>query len=215
MAAISKKLVLLAGNIGSGKTSLTQLLGRKLGWETAFESVNDNPYLADFYADMKTWSYHLQTFFLGSRAEQHCKLAGSDRSAIIDRSIYEDAFIFARALNTMGNLNDKDYQTYLSLYRIVIENLPKPDLLIYLKAPVPVLMHRIEERARSMETGISEDYLSLLNRYYEEWTSAFDICPMLTIESSDLDFVHKPQHMDIVVNTVLDRLFGKEELHLD
>lgn len=211
----SKKLVLLAGNIGSGKTSLTQLLGRKLGWETAFESVSDNPYLADFYADMKTWSYHLQTFFLGSRAEQHCKLAALPQSAIIDRSIYEDAFIFARALNAMGNLNDKDYQTYLSLYRIVIENLPKPDLLIYLKAPVPVLMRRIEERARSMETGISEEYLSLLNQYYEEWTVGFDICPMLTIESSALDFVHKPQHMDVVVNTVLDRLVGKEELHLD
>jgi len=211
----SKKLVLLAGNIGSGKTSLTQLLGRKLGWETAFESVSDNPYLADFYADMKTWSYHLQTFFLGSRAEQHCKLAALPQSAIIDRSIYEDAFIFARALNAMGNLNDKDYQTYLSLYRIVIENLPKPDLLIYLKAPVPVLMRRIEERARSMETGISEEYLSLLNQYYEEWTAGFDICPMLTIESSALDFVHKPQHMDVVVNTVLDRLVGKEELHLD
>ena len=211
----SKKLVLLAGNIGSGKTSLTQLLGRKLGWETAFESVSDNPYLADFYADMKTWSYHLQTFFLGSRAEQHCKLAALPQSAIIDRSIYEDAFIFARALNAMGNLNDKDYQTYLSLYRIVIENLPKPDLLIYLKAPVPVLMRRIEERARSMETGISEKYLSLLNQYYEEWTVGFDICPMLTIESSALDFVHKPQHMDVVVNTVLDRLVGKEELHLD
>jgi len=211
----SKKLVLLAGNIGSGKTSLTQLLGRKLGWETAYESVSDNPYLVDFYADMKTWSYHLQTFFLGSRAEQHCKLAASPQSAIIDRSIYEDAFIFARALNAMGNLNDKDYQTYLSLYRIVIENLPKPDLLIYLKAPVPVLMRRIEERARSMETGISEEYLSLLNQYYEEWTAGFDICPMLTIESSALDFVHKPQHMDVVVNTVLDRLVGKEELHLD
>ena len=211
----SKKLVLLAGNIGSGKTSLTQLLGRKLGWETAFESVSDNPYLADFYADMKTWSYHLQTFFLGSRAEQHCKLAALPQSAIIDRSICEDAFIFARALNAMGNLNDKDYQTYLSLYRIVIENLPKPDLLIYLKAPVPVLMRRIEERARSMETGISEEYLSLLNQYYEEWTVGFDICPMLTIESSALDFVHKPQHMDVVVNTVLDRLVGKEELHLD
>ena len=211
----SKKLVLLAGNIGSGKTSLTQLLGRKLGWETAFESVSDNPYLVDFYADMKTWSYHLQTYFLGSRAEQHCRLAASPQSAIIDRSIYEDAFIFARALNAMGNLNDKDYQTYLSLYRIVIENLPKPDLLIYLKAPVPVLMRRIEERARSMETGITEEYLSLLNQYYEEWTAAFDICPMLTIESSALDFVHMPQHMDIVVNTVLDRLVGKEELHLD
>jgi deoxyadenosine/deoxycytidine kinase len=97
----------------------------------------------------------------------------------------------------------------------VIENLPKPDLLIYLKAPVPVLMRRIEERARSIETGISEEYLSLLNRYYEDWTAAFDICPMLTIESSALDFVHKPQHMDIVINTVLDRLVGKEELHLD
>lgn len=211
----SKKLVLLAGNIGSGKTSLTKLIGRELGWETAFESVSDNPYLADFYADMKTWSYHLQTFFLGSRAAQHYKLASSPKSAIIDRSIYEDAFIFARALNALGNLTDQDYQTYLNLYQIVIDHLPKPDLLIYLKAPVPVLMRRIAERARSIETGISEDYLNLLNQYYDDWTLSFDICPTLTVESSALDFVHKPHHLKLVVDMVLNRLYGKEKIDLD
>ncbi|MEA4812807.1 MAG: deoxynucleoside kinase [Anaerolineaceae bacterium] len=210
----SKKLVLLAGNIGSGKTSLTRLLGQKLGWKTAFESVSDNPYLPAFYRDMKTWSFHLQVYFLGSRAEQHCKLAACPEPAIIDRSIYEDAFIFARALNAMGNLNQTDYETYLNLYQLVIDGLPKPDLLIYLKAPVSELMQRIQIRARAIESGISQEYLELLNRYYEEWTDQFDICPMLSIESGDLDFVHQPKHLDIVIKKILERLMGKEELHL-
>jgi len=183
---MSKHLVLVAGNIGSGKTSLTERIGSRLRWRTAYESVSDNPYLPDFYADMAKWSFHLQVFFLGHRAEQHLEMASDPRSAIIDRSIYEDAFI--------------------------IRNLPAPALLVYLNAPVPVLMERIRARGRNIETGISEDYLKRLENYYEEWVQSFDFCPVLTIRTDDLDFVHKSRHLELVVNRIQDKLTGKEEM---
>jgi len=207
-----KRLVLLAGNIGSGKTSLTDRIGEKLGWRTAYESVADNPYLPHFYADMRQWSFHLQIYFLGTRARQHLELWNGSCPAIIDRSIYEDAHIFARALNHMGNLSDLDYQSYLRLYDLVIRSLPAPSLLIYLKAPVPVLMQRIQSRGREIESGISEDYLNLLDRFYEEWIASFDQCPVLTLRTDDLDFVHQAEHLDIVVQRIQDRLAGKEEI---
>lgn len=209
---MAKQLIFLAGNIGAGKTSLTERIGEKLGWKTAYESVADNPYLPDFYEDMKAWSFHLQIYFLGHRAEQHLHLANLPESAILDRSIYEDAFIFARALHHMDNLYDRDYQAYLRLYHLVVNSLPKPDLLIHLQAPVPVLMERIRRRARNIETGITEDYLELLERFYEEWIQSFELCPVLTIRSDDLDFVHKSQHLDIVVQRIKDKLTGREEM---
>jgi deoxyadenosine/deoxycytidine kinase len=207
-----KRLILLAGNIGAGKTSLTERIGERLGWTSAYESVADNPYLPNFYKDMRAWSFHLQIYFLGHRADQHVHLAELAESAILDRSIYEDAHIFARALNHMGNLSDLDYQAYLRLYRLIIENLPKPDLLIHLQAPVPVLIERIRRRARSIETGIDEAYLALLEQFYQEWIEKFDLCPVLTIRSDDLDFVHKAEHLDIVVERIKHRLSGREEM---
>jgi deoxyadenosine/deoxycytidine kinase len=207
-----KRLILVAGNIGSGKTSLTVRIGQRLGGLTAYESVSDNPYLPDFYKDMRAWSFHLQIYFLGHRAQQHLDLAHDPRSAILDRSIYEDAFIFARALNHMDNLNERDYLAYRRLFDLVIKNLPSPDLLIYLRAPVPVLMERIRRRARNIETGISADYLNLLDSFYEEWMQTFDICPVLTIRTDDLDFVNQPQHLDLVVQRIQDKLAGKEEM---
>lgn len=209
---MTKRLILLAGNIGSGKTSLTERIGARLGWHTAFESVADNPYLADFYQDMHTWSFHLQVFFLGHRAQQHLDLATMPQSAICDRSIYEDAYIFSRALHQMGNLSDRDYLSYRRVFEMIVRQLPPPDLLIYLKAPVEVLMERIHRRARDIETGISQDYLALLDSFYEDWMQTFDICPVLTIRTDDLDFVHKPRHLDIVVQRIQDKLAGKEEL---
>jgi deoxyadenosine/deoxycytidine kinase len=209
---MAKRLILVAGNIGAGKTSLTERLGQRLGWRTAYESVSDNPYLADFYADMRKWSFHLQVFFLGHRAKQHLELANDPRSAIIDRSIYEDAFIFARALNHLGNLNERDYNAYRQLFDMVVRTLPAPALLIYLKAPVPVLMERIRARARNIETGISADYLSLLESFYDDWLRSFDICPVLTLRTDDLDFVHQPRHLDTVVQRIQERLTGKEEI---
>ncbi len=209
---MGKHLVLVAGNIGAGKTSLTERIGGRLGWRTAYESVADNPYLADFYADMGSWAFHLQVFFLGHRAEQHLELARDPRSAIVDRSIYEDAHIFARALYHLGNLNERDYHTYLRLYQLVVRTLPPPDLLIYLKAPVDVLLERIRRRGRAMEQGITADYLALLDRFYDEWLAGFDLCPVLTIRSDDLNFVEKPEHLEVVLRKMQEKLSGKEEI---
>jgi len=209
---MTKRLILVAGNIGTGKTSLTERLGARLGWRTAFESVADNPYLADFYADMRQWSFHLQIFFLGHRAEQHLALAESPESAIADRSIYEDAHIFARALRHSGNLSERDYQAYRRAFDLVVDGLPHPDLLLYLKAPVPVILERIRRRGRAIESGITAEYLSLLETFYEEWMHAFNLCPVLAIRTEDLDFVHKPRHLDIVVQRIQDKLAGKEEV---
>jgi deoxyadenosine/deoxycytidine kinase len=209
---MAKKLILVAGNIGSGKTSLTERIGERLGWRTAYESVADNPYLPHFYKDMKSWSFHLQVYFLGHRAKQHLEMANDPRSSIIDRSIYEDAFIFARALNHMSNLSEMDYRTYLDVFDLLVRTLPVPSMLIYLKCPVPVLLQRINKRGREIESGISAEYLSLLESYYDDWMRSFDACPVLTIRTDDLDFVHKRQHLDTVITRINETMAGKEEV---
>ncbi len=212
---MTKRMILLAGNIGTGKTSLTERLGARLGWQAAFESVADNPYLAEFYSDMHSWSFHLQIFFLGHRAAQYIELATSPQSAILDRSIYEDAHIFSRALHHMGNINERDYFSYRRVFDLVVTHLPPPDLLIYLKAPVSELMARIQSRGRSIESGITAEYLSLLETFYNEWMQSFDVCPVLTIRTDDLDFVHEDRHLDIVVQRIQDKLAGREEVVFD
>lgn len=209
---MTKRMILMAGNIGVGKTSLTERLGARLGWQTAFESVSDNPYLPDFYADMRAWSFHLQIFFLGHRAAQYLELVDSPQSAILDRSIYEDAYIFARALHHMNNIDERDYFAYRRVFDLVVAKLPPPDLLIYLKAPVSVLMTRIQRRGRAIESGITAEYLSLLETFYDDWLESFDLCPVLTIRTDDLDFVHVARHLDIVVSRIQDKLAGREEL---
>lgn len=212
---MAKHFVLVAGNIGVGKTSLAERLGGRLGWTTGFESVADNPYLADFYGDMRQWSFHLQVFFLGHRAQQHLALAEGSRSAIGDRSIYEDAHIFARVLRHLGNISERDYESYRVVYDLIAANLPRPDLLIYLTAPVPMLQQRIRQRARPIEDGISAEYLQLLETFYEEWLAEFDLCPILTVHTRNLDFVNKPAHLDKLVQRVQERLSGKDELILE
>ncbi len=223
---MTKHLVLVAGNIGAGKTSLTERLGARLGWKTAYESVADNPYLPDFYADMRTWSFHLQVFFLGHRAQQYLDMANLPQSAILDRSIYEDAFIFARALHHMGNLSERDYLAYRRVFDLVVAHLPPPNLLIYLRAPVGVLIERIRSRGRAIEGSITAEYLTLLESFYDEWLQTFDICPVLTIRTDEpgrdqldekgrlLDFVHNPAHFDLIMERVQDRLSGREDLIL-
>lgn len=211
---MAKHLVLVAGNIGAGKTTLTERIGSRLAWWTGYESVSDNPYLSDFYGDMHAWSFHLQIFFLGHRADQYLEAARDARSSILDRSIYEDAHIFARALHHLGNLNERDYLAYRKLFELVVDALPKPDLLIYLKAPVNVLMDRIRRRARNMETGITPEYLALLDSFYEEWLGAFDLCPVLTIQTNDLDYANMPSHLDLVTQRIQDKLAGKEVMDL-
>lgn len=209
---MSKRFLLVAGNIGSGKTSLTERLGSRLGWQTGFESVADNPYLPDFYLDMRQWSFHLQVYFLGHRAQQHRALAEHPLSAISDRSIYEDAYIFARALYHMGNLSERDLQAYRTVFDEIVNGLPKPDLLLYLRAPVPLLMERIQRRGRAIESGITAEYLALLDSFYEEWMQTFDLCPILTIRTEDLDFVNKPHHLDIVIERIQQKLAGREDV---
>jgi len=209
---MSGKLVLVAGNIGTGKTSLTERLGDRLGWRTAYESVIDNPYLSDFYQDMTAWSFNLQIFFLGHRAQQHLELVRDSNSAIADRSIYEDVKIFARALYHQGNLSERDYMSYRRVFQLIADHLPEPDLLIYLTASPKILLQRIVERGRKMESGISLEYLTLLDSFYDDWMKTFDLCPVLKIQSDDLDFVHQKGHLDIVANLVQEKLTGKEEV---
>jgi deoxyadenosine/deoxycytidine kinase len=209
---MAKRLVLVAGNIGTGKTSITEKLGERLAWRTGYESVEDNPFLPDFYADMKQWSFHLQVFFLGHRAEQHNKAHAFNGSAILDRSIYEDFFIFTRALRQLGNMSERDYLAYKRVFDLVVKGLPTPDLLIYLWAPVEVLIERIRSRGRDIEGGITHDYLALLESFYDEWLRNFDLCPVLTIRSNDLNFVDNPAHLDIVVERVNKALAGRDEL---
>ncbi len=209
---MTKRLVVVAGNIGTGKTSLAERIGARLGWHTAFESVADNPYLADFYADMRAWAFHLQIFFLGHRAQQYLQMVQMPQSVIIDRSIYEDAYIFARALYQMGNLTERDFQSYRTVFDLIVNQLPPPDLLIYLQAPVEVLINRIRQRGRNIESSISAEYLRLLESFYDEWLQTFDVCPVLTIRTDDLDYVHRPKHLNIVVERIQERLSGREEV---
>ena len=205
--------VVVAGNIGAGKTSLTKLMAAHLGWDAFYESVSDNPYLGDFYQDMKTWSFHLQVFFLGHRAKTHRYLSTQHAtSSLLDRTIYEDAEIFVPALHALGHLTERDLHAYHSVYDEILKNLPAPNLLIYLRATVQTLLTRIRKRARGIETGITADYLSLLSSFYEDWMAHFDLCPVLTIPSDELDFVAHEHHLTTIVNRVLDRLKGKEEI---
>jgi len=199
---MSKHFIVLAGNIGSGKTSLARRLGERLDWQTGFESVADNPYLADFYADMRQWSFHLQIFFLGHRAEHHRHLALNGHSAITDRSIYEDAHIFARALHHLNNLNRLDYESYLRVYDLVVAGLPTPDLLIYLQAPVPALLERIQQRGRAIENGITAEYLGLLDSFYQEWIASFSLCPVLTLNTEQFNFVDNEADLVQVIEQI-------------
>jgi deoxyadenosine/deoxycytidine kinase len=212
---MAKRFLLVAGNIGVGKTSLAERLSARLGWDAAYESVADNPYLADFYADMRRWAFHLQIYFLGHRAEQHRRMALSPVSSICDRSIYEDAYIFARALQQMGHMTDRDYLAYRRLFQLVVEQLPVPDLLLFLDASVETLLARIRGRDREIESGITADYLALLNTFYADWMADFDLCPVLTLPADRLDFVNHRDHLDVIVDRIQQMLAGKEIVVFD
>lgn len=209
---MKKHFVLVAGNIGAGKTTLTDRLAARLGWDGGYESVAANPFLADFYSDMRQWSFHLQIYFLGDRADQHARLSEQKESSIIDRSIYEDAHIFARALLELGNMSEREYLSYRRIYDRVVGSLPAPDLLLYLDASVPVLMDRIHARGREIETGITAEYLSLLASYYHEWMAGFDLCPVLTIPADNLNFVTNEEHITIILDRIKQKLAGKEQV---
>ena len=207
---MTKYFIAVAGNIGVGKTTLTSLLSHRLQWEPFLEGVSDNPYLADFYTDMQKWSFHSQIFFLAKRLAHHKKLLTRPDSVIQDRTVYEDAEIFARNLYIQGDMNERDYATYSELYRAVASILPPPNLVIYLRATVDVLRSRIQKRNRSFEREITMDYLVRLNQLYEDWFEHFVLCPVLTIPADKLDFVANHDHLDYVVDKIMERLRGKE-----
>ncbi len=207
--------IAIAGNIGVGKSTLTELLARRLGWEPYFEAVDENPYLADFYADMQRWAFHSQVFFLTRRLRHHHELLQRNGSVIQDRCVYEDAEIFARNLYLQGFMAERDYTVYRELYETVVHILPPPDLVVYLQASVPTLLERIRRRGRAYEQSIDSQYLEQLNVLYDTWANTFDLCPVLTIPTDGLDFVQYPAHLDLIAQRVQERLTGKEVLRLE
>ncbi len=207
-----KKFVVVAGNIGVGKSTLVGMLCDRLGWAPFYEPEAENPYLADFYEDMHAWSFHSQVFFLANRLRAHHKLAVHPTSVIQDRSVYEDAEVFARNLNRQGHMRVRDYDTYRELYHAMAVFLPPPDLVVYLRASVDTLQARIRKRGREYERQISADYLGQINELYEMWIRSFTVCPVLTVPADDLDYVAHPRHFQSVFDKVQEKLSGKEEV---
>jgi deoxyadenosine/deoxycytidine kinase len=210
-----KKFIAVAGNVGVGKSSLTRLLSEYLYWEPFYEAVDDNPYLADFYQDMRSWSFHSQVYFLSRRLGHHRQIIERPGTVIQDRSVYEDAEIFARNLHLQGHMTERDWLSYWDLYQTVITILPPPDLVIYLQAQVPALRERIRRRGRDYEQQISTEYLTQLNELYEEWVEGFTLCPVLTVPTENLNFVAVNSHLELIASRVLEKLHGKETVIFD
>ena len=198
----------VSGNIGSGKTTLTEKLAKHYGWNAEFETVDDNPYLPDFYEDMKRWSFHLQVYFLNSRFNQIKKIQESTTSTIQDRTIYEDAYIFAANLYKSNLLSERDYANYKSLFDSMIAHVKAPDLLIYLKADIPKLVGQIEKRGRTYETAMRIDYLKNLNSHYEEWIAGYKEGKLLIIDVNNLDFVERASDFSFIVEKIEREIFG-------
>ena len=206
--ASPKKYVAIAGNIGSGKSSLTSVLSDYFKWEAFFERVDDNPYLADFYEDMRRWSFNLQVFFLSSRFEHQQAIEEAPHSVVQDRSIYEDAEIFARNLYEMGLMSDRDFENYQALFSIMTSYLRPPHLLVYLRASVPTLVRHIQQRGRAYENTIRIEYLERLSRHYEDWVERYDLGPKLIVDVDELDFVNEETDRREIISRIESRLFG-------
>lgn len=201
------KYIAIAGNIGAGKSSLTGLLAKHFGWKAFYESVDDNPYLSDFYEDMRRWSFNLQIYFLSSRFRHQKEMLSEKESLVQDRTIYEDVEIFAKNLHEMGLMSDRDFKNYESLFREMSHYLRPPDLLIYLRAQVPTLVRQIQSRGRDYESTIRIDYLERLNKFYEDWIDRYPH-ERLIIDTDDLDFVNSQEDLGKVIELVEQRLFG-------
>ena len=199
--------IAIAGNIGSGKTTLTRLLSKHFGWKPHFEEVDNNPYLESFYEDMKRWSFNLQIYFLNSRFRQVMDIRKSGDDIIQDRTIYEDAYIFAANLYDMGLMETRDYQNYKDLFELMSSFLQAPDLLIYLRDSVPTLVRQIQKRNRDYEQSIRLDYLKALNKRYENWISSYNKGKLLIIESDDID-LEKPEDLSVVIEQINGSLNG-------
>lgn len=198
--------IAIAGNMGVGKSELSTRLARRLGWKAYLEPVAENPYLKDFYEDMARWAFHSQLFFLAHRLRQHHELMGERGHVIQDRSVYENAEIYARNLHDKGFIGKRDWKTYRSVYEVLTAILPPPTLIVYLQASVPTLFDRISRRGRSFEQSINPAYLEELSALYEKWATAQKIAPLLTINTDGLNLVDNQDHLDIVVNQILGKL---------
>lgn len=207
MQEYNNKYIAVAGNIGAGKSSLTGLLAKHFNWEAFYESVDDNPYLADFYDDMLRWSFNLQIYFLSSRFKHQKEMLQEQVSLIQDRTIYEDVEIFAKNLHEMNLMSDRDFANYEALFHEMSHYLRPPDLLIYLRAQVPTLVKQIQQRGRDYENTIRIDYLERLNRLYEDWIDRYPH-EKLIIDTDDLDFVNDPEDLGKVITLIEQRLYG-------
>ncbi len=200
--------IAVAGNIGAGKTTLTKLLSKHYGWTPYFEDVDDNPYLSDFYEDMQRWSFNLQVYFLNSRFNQVLEIRKSGKTIIQDRTIYEDAYIFAPNLHAMGLMTTRDFDNYFSLFTLMSSLVQAPDLLIYLRASVPKLVQNIQQRGRKYENTIRLDYLKRLNERYEAWIGNYKNGKLLIIDVDNIDFAQKPEDLRIVINKIDAEIHG-------
>jgi len=200
--------IAIVGNIGAGKTTLAELLAKSYGWDPLFEAVDNNPYLEDFYNDMKRWSFNLQIYFLNSRYRQLMDIQESGRNVIQDRTIYEDAFIFAENLHDMGLMTTRDYENYRAIFDNMTAYIKPPDLLVYLKASVPTLVNNIQRRGREYEIGIRIDYLSKLNEKYQKWIGGYDLGKLLIIDKDVIDFANNTEDMATVVQLIERELNG-------
>ena len=197
-----------AGNIGSGKTTLTRLLAKHYGWEAHFEDVDDNPYLDDFYDDMQRWSFNLQIYFLNTRFNQMLELRKSGKVVIQDRTIYEDAFIFAPNLHSMGLMSTRDFENYFALFNLISSLIKPPDLLIYLRASVPTLVDHIQQRGRGYEASIRLDYLKRLNERYEAWVESYNLGKIMIIDADNNHFHDNTEDLSKVIDKVNAELHG-------
>lgn len=200
--------IAIAGNIGSGKTTLTGLLAKQMGWKALYESVDDNPYLDSFYEDMKRWSFNLQVYFLNSRFRQVVDIRKSSKTIIQDRTIYEDAYIFAPNLHSMNLMTSRDFDNYLSLFELMSSFIEPPDLLIYLRASVPTLVNQIQKRGRDYEETIRIDYLKKLNDRYEEWINSYTIGKLLIVDVDNTDFTENPEDLGNVIEKINAEIHG-------
>ena len=196
----------IAGNIGCGKTTLTTMLAKHYGWTPKFESVSHNPYLEDYYKDIERWSYNLETYFLAQRFQDVLEIAKSDEVIIQDRTIFEGVYIFVANNKAMGNLSDRDFETYMQLFNLMMSMVKKPDLLIYLKSSVPHLVSQIQKRGREYEKSISIEYLSNLNDRYDEWIAGYD-GQVLVIEADELDFQNRPEDFAMITDKIDAQLY--------